>query len=273
LIFVECGKVTIFSSNGNTYPGFASLKKRIEANYGQNDDFILDTELVFSDEEGKPLPRAITNGIANRSLNGSNTGEMEARAVFYVFDQATITAIMDGDDTPYPKRTDHLTETMRDLSSIVELKQVPMTVCHAREEVDALYESAVLARKEGIMVKTLNHPYENKRSKHWCKLKREVEVDVEVIGVTPHKKKEGHIGSLIVTTSDGMITGGVGSGLSDEDRLMPPEHFIGSIQTCRIHDVSEKKGQFSFYLPRIVESRKDKQEADDSAKIFSMLGL
>lgn len=274
LIYIDSvydGIVEIFSSSGRPYPNFKQLKADILENARELEfkhPVFLDTELVFVDDEGEQLPREISNGLANRSLNGSNTDDVEEKGIFYCFDMMGEKALSEGDSISYDTRFQSLAFFLSDFNGSA-LELVPHQVCNTLHEVYESYDKAVEQRKEGIMVKTLNHPYEPKRSKHWCKIKRQYTISMEVVEVQEHKKKCGHIGALIVQSSDGKIKGKVGSGLNDEDRMNMD--FVGSIVEVKIHDLTVKKGEYSMYLPRFVEIRNDKEEADSSEKIFEML--
>lgn len=104
----------------------------------------------------------------------------------------------------------------------------------------------------------------------------EFECDLEIIGWKPHSKKEGQVGSIEVATSDAGIQGSVGSKIDDKLRVEMYEmamagELVGRICTIRIHDLTVKKGDFSIYLPRFIEFRDDKEEADSAKKVLDMV--
>lgn len=275
-VVVKGGVCTLFSSSGREFPGLQKLKDDIvqfgiDNNLG---DFSLDSELIFNDEDNLyPLPREISNGLANKALNGNLSKEQEERAVAWVFDRMAPDALLDGDPRPYTER--FLEAGL--VTDIPSIKLVSSFVMASRDAIQEFLDAAVERGEEGIMVKTMNHPYETKRSKHWVKLKKEYDVDLRVIAVKDHKKKEGMIGSLEVESEDGVIVGSVGSKLSNAQRKeLYQQHYeenkvVGSVYTIRIHCLTKKKGQISIYLPRVIERRFDKDEADSSQKIFDMV--
>lgn len=266
-------EVTVYSSSGKVYPNLAALKETIRDNRGR-EPFLLDGELVFSDEGGDILPRETSNGLANKSLNGNNPKEIEDRAVFYAFDMMDLDALDSGDDTPYSLRYDDL--ELHFFGGASNVRVLDFYTYHSWEEVDDHFKKAVAEGKEGIMVKSMDHPYEPKRSKHWVKLKKEFELDLVITGWEPHKKKEGWVGALTVESSDGVVKGNVGTGLDDNLRQTlfndaQNGKLEGRICTVRIHDLTKKKDQWNFYLPRLIEFRDDKEEADSFQKIMEMV--
>jgi ATP-dependent DNA ligase len=68
---------------------------------------------------------------------------------------------------------------------------------------------------EGVIAKRLDSPYEQKRSKHWLKMKCEVSQDFVVGGFTDPQGKRAGLGALLVGFYDGLdfvFAGKVGTG-------------------------------------------------------------
>lgn len=89
--------------------------------------------------------------------------------------------------------------------------------------------SAELARGwEGIYLKHISHiHYPGKRVKNAIKMKAHHTADVKCIGIEEGEGKyQGHIGSLICVDENG-IEVKVGSGLTDADRKLSDDYFIG----------------------------------------------
>lgn len=129
-------------------------------------------------------------------------------------------------------------------------------------------------KKEGTVLKEAEMPWGDNKTKKGVKLKNEFDVDLEVVGTTPHKKDPSLIGSLICRTRDGLLEVGVGSGLTDALRKKPSEYFIGQIITIKANDItkSETKELQSLFLPRLnykfVEIRKDKSIANSLEEVI-----
>lgn len=142
-----------------------------------------------------------------------------------------------------------------------------------KEAIDHFIEMR-LQKKEGTVLKEAKMPWGDNKTKKGVKLKNEFDVDLEVVGTTPHKKDPTLVGSLICRTRDGLLEVGVGSGLTDALRKKPAEYFIGQIITIKANDItkSETKELQSLFLPRLnykfVEVRMDKTKANSLEEVI-----
>lgn len=129
-------------------------------------------------------------------------------------------------------------------------------------------------KKEGTVLKEAKMPWGDNKTKKGVKLKNEFDVDLIVIGTTPHKKDPSLVGSFLCQTRDGLLEVGVGSGLTDALRKKPAEYFIGQIITIKANDItkSETKELQSLFLPRLnykfVEIRMDKTVANSLPEVI-----
>ncbi|QQG33554.1 DNA ligase [Pectobacterium phage PcCB7V] len=142
-----------------------------------------------------------------------------------------------------------------------------------KEAIDHFIEMR-LQKKEGTVLKEAKMPWGDNKTKKGVKLKNEFDVDLEVVGTTPHKKDPTLIGSLICRTRDGLLEVGVGSGLTDALRKKGAEYFVGQIITIKANDItkSETKELQSLFLPRLnykfVEIRMDKTKANSLEEVI-----
>ena len=105
--------------------------------------------------------------------------------------------------------------------------------------------------------------YVNNRSANLLKYKKVKTMDLRVIDIVPGTGKyEDMIGSLTCRDDENTILVNVGSGLSDEDRMMPDEYWKGNIVEVAYFDVckSDKKDYKSLRFPRLKGLREDKHE-------------
>lgn len=142
-----------------------------------------------------------------------------------------------------------------------------------KEAIDHFIEMR-LQKKEGTVLKEAKMPWGDNKTKKGVKLKNEFDVDLVVVGTTPHKKDPALIGSLICQTRDGLLEVGVGSGLTDALRKKPADYFVGQIITIKANDItkSETKELQSLFLPRLnykfVEIRMDKTKANSLEEVI-----
>jgi ATP-dependent DNA ligase len=132
------------------------------------------------------------------------------------------------------------------------------------EEANTFYQEMLARGEEGAILKFLDAPWEDKRSKFMIKLKEEKDIDAEVIDVIPHSKKAGWIGALRCKTRDGNVEFEVGSGFNDDDRQKDPSFYFGKIVQCKYNMLIQAKNRstYSLFLPVFQCVRFDKTEAN-----------
>ena len=159
---------------------------------------------------------------------------------------------------------------MEDVYNVQEtpdlVKILPAEMVADYQEAEELFNAALEAGEEGVIVKNGDSIWENKRSKYQVKMKAELEADLLVEDVIEGSGRiEGLVGSLSCTTKDGKLKVNVGSGLTDEDRKKSPDEFIGKIISVKYNEKIKDKNSdtFSLFLPIFQELRLDKSEADN----------
>lgn len=271
------GTIKIQSSSGRIYPNMTHLHDEIRflAAASGVEEIVLDGELLMVTEDGRMEKRELSNGKALKALGGNLPPEEEERFRLFMFDAILSEEVFSSGKDSRPIEERQAPIAAHEIASHYLIPVVGERV-ETLDEVWALYEKAVDEGREGIMVKSAGSIYEAKRSKFWVKIKKFFDVDLEVIGWEEHSKKADQVGALKVASSDGEIKGSVGSGLVDKGeesknryalfKLAQEGKLNGRIYTVRIHDLTEKDDDLSFYLPRIIEHRID-TDADSSQKI------
>ena len=129
--------------------------------------------------------------------------------------------------------------------------------------------------EEGSIIKNMDGTWEAKRSNDTIKLKEVLESELRVVASVYGINKYANLcGALECESEDGLVKVSVGTGLSDEMRReFAPEHafetIVGQIITVKHNGLitSKSNTHASLYLPRFVEVRYDKDEADTITKI------
>ena len=259
---VKDGKCEFRSRNGKEIQLLGYLEQEfISIADGQN--LVFDGELLVNDK-GIILDRQTGNGILNKAVKGTISID-EARKV-----HATIWDVINYDT--FKKGEGKLTyhsrfSTLENMSLPNKIHLVESKVVASLEEAQAIFEEYLTQGQEGIILKDMTGIWQDKRVKTQIKFKAELDCDLRVVGVQPGTGKyEGMVGALLCESSDGVIKVDAGSGLSDEDRKRTD--YIGKIVAVTYNArIKNKQGEESLFLPRLIEVREDKSEADSSERI------
>ena len=121
---------------------------------------------------------------------------------------------------------------------------------------------AVAAGFEGIMIKSLDAPYECRRSTFWMKLKPTITVDLNIVGFEEGTgRNQGRLGAIICEGDDNgrRICVNVGSGLSDVNRdeyWSARDQLLGDVVEVEADAVTQNQdGTYSLRFPRFVRFR------------------
>jgi hypothetical protein len=217
------------------------------------------------------MDRQSGNGILNKAIKGTISDDEAKMIRATIWDYIPLEHFANGVySVPYCSRFKLLGSAFdripkREMVSLVETKEVG-----GLEEAWTIFEQYLTQGQEGIILKTFNGKWENKRSKSQIKFKAELDCDLVVTDyVYGTGKYEGVLGALICQTSDGLLSVGIGSGFTDEQRkLLTPKNTIGKVVAVRYNSlIKNKNGERSLFLPRILEIREDKDKADSLKEI------
>ena len=156
-----------------------------------------------------------------------------------------------------------------------------ISIAHTKEfdDIDSVIEfnyQTIRKGLEGIIVKNKKGYWSAKRSNDTLKMKEELESELLVLDIQEGQGKyKGKCGALLCSSADGKVVVSVGTGLNDAQREAfkpnnPDDKFIiiGQIITVRHNGIIQNaSGSYSLYLPRFVEIRQDRNEADTLDKI------
>ena len=262
---VRDNKCEFRSRNGKEIHLLGNLEQEF-INYANGMDCVFDGELLVVDND-KILNRQTGNGILNKAVKGTISEAEAAMVRAQIWDFIPYIYFTDGyDPTPYNDR--YLRLTNMKLSGKVSL--VPTYVASDINVARERFEHFFSQGEEGTILKDLNAPWEDKRSKHQIKFKGELECDLKVVGVEEGTGKYvGKLGALICESEDGVIKVNVGSGFSDEDReTIKEQDVIGKVVAIKYNArIRSKSEDESLFLPMFLEIREDKDKADSSGSI------
>ena len=231
-----------------------------------DNDYCYNGELLVI-EDGNVLPRELGNGVLNSVLKGGSFAENQ-RPLYYIWDKIPVDKAVPGGKykTAYK---DRFASVEKIVGKYVDV--IPTRIVYSLEEAFEHYIELTSRGIEGTIIKNPNAIWEDKTSKDQIKLKIEAEVDLIVRGFNPgNGKNESTFGSIAVESSCGKLRVNV-SGISDAERVRiyseKDEWIDKKIVTVKANSVLESGEYASLFLPRLVEERLDKTDADDLEKI------
>jgi DNA ligase-1 len=229
---------------------------------------------VFFDGELTDLNRKSVSGKVTQILKGTAPDNIDKEFIFNVFDIEKSEVLKLGKGTiPFTKRRQELEFLSSFLSPTGPVKLARQWVVDSFEETQSIYGLIISMGGEGVILKPGDHVYECKRSKSWVKLKQIQDCDLEITGWYPGEgKREGFIGGFICTDASRTLEVKIGSGFTDLDLKtlsLNPDQWIGKVAAVQFNEpITDKFGNRSLFLPRFIEIRTDKNQADDMTSFF-----
>lgn len=262
-------KISFHSRNGKQFDFLGNLEEEFKELAGY-EELVFDGEIWVDDGRGKPLPRKIGNGICSKALKGTISEAEAALIRVTLWDRIPFDKWKAGlDTTPLSERTTLLEDGIKSLSNN-KIQMIKYDIVENIEEAQEIFRGYLAQKEEGIILKKMSAPWEDKRSKHFLKFKAERDADLRCIGWKfGNGKNINKVGKLLLTTSDGEIETWCGSGMSDEDREKPGDWYLDKIVEIvyneRIKSSGDKKE--SLFLPIFITVREDKDVANSSKEL------
>lgn len=257
------GHVYVYSRNGklmNMHGRFKSLLTK------SVDDVVIDGELLVYDHKSELLDRKTGNGILHKAVVGTITSEETRQVMVSAWDAIPYEHWIRGEcDIPYEKRILALHDMVQGWSVG---HYVPVKLVNNMEEAEKYYHYMLSVGSEGIILKNINHPWEDKRTRNCVKMKPVEEIDLKIVEVVEGEGKyKGMFGKFECEDKNGTIRVGVGTGYSDKQRKDLWEirkTLIGKICSVKYNTIITRKDKDikSLFLPVFVEIRDDKDTPD-----------
>lgn len=243
-------------------------------------DFVVHGEGLVLNEDGTDyLDRKTGNGIISKAIKGTISEEEASRIHLKVWDVMPLEAWRSKKcDFPYEMRRAKIHAIVDELAS-PKIAYIDSKEVENIHEAYRFFEAMTDMGREGAIIKNLDGIWKSSSSgsKDCVKMKKKDPADLLCTGTYPFKQAyvmrgdvkvdtSNWIGGLNLESADGKIKVNSGSGLSDEDRQLPPEFYIGKIIAEEYNEIitAKNKDGFSLFLPIFIEARDpaDKDEAD-----------
>lgn len=263
---VRSGKVEYRSRNGKELQLLGNLDDDFIKMAGDI-DCVFDGELLVVDD-GIILNRQTGNGILNKANKGTISEVEAAKVRATIWDCIPYLYFIEGHYANGYGRRYSLLESLVELGAPEKVSIVETWEVENYEEAQTLFQQLMERGEEGIILKDKNSPWEDKRSKGQIKFKGELECDLKIVGIKPHKKHPEWLGSVECESADGVIKVNVGSGFDEDARKVLGEEIVGKIVAVKYNmRIKDKNGIESLFLPIVLEIREDKTVADNSGDI------
>lgn len=267
--YYATGDVEFLSRNGNPMDlsHFSELVADIKSHFTPGTQ--THGELLV-ERDGEILPREIGNGILNSVSQGGEFAENE-KPVFMVWDHIDLSyAVPKNKGTvPYSERYQRLITA---LAGAEYVKVIETKIVYSVDEALEFYVEQLEKGLEGAVIKHPAGVWMDTTSKFQVKLKLVVDADLEIVEFTPGKNKNAKtFGAIRCRSSDSLVWVNV-SGFKDAERLsifQQRDELIGKIISIQFNGLllSKTTKPHSLFLPRFIEIRHDKDEADTLERI------
>jgi hypothetical protein len=261
---VRDGKCEFRSRNGKEVNLLGCLEQEF-IHIADGKSVVFDGELLVESTTGV-ADRQTGNGILNKAVKGTISIKEAALVRATVWDMIPYDKFISGSDsTPYLVRYGRL----ESLALPTKIRLVEHTIVQDYEEAEIIFKRYLDQGQEGIILKDLNGPWEDKRAKHQIKFKGELECDLKIVGLQEGTGKyAGMLGAVLCESADGIVKTSVGSGFSDDQRKTLGPEIIGKVMAIKYNmRIRNKQGEESLFLPIVLEIREDKTVADSSQDI------
>ena len=264
VLAVVSGNVcTLYSRNGKEFENFPQIsdaildhRRAFQYGRGTGGHFVLDGEIV-----GESFQKLMKQ--AHRKSDAKTDG-----MVFHIFDIIPLDALKEGHcNMQQYKRLAWLDSARAQLEETNCLRIMPglevdLDTAEGHDVMRRFAEASVEQGYEGIMIKSMDAPYECKRSDFWLKWKPTITVDLSIVGFEEGTgRNQGRLGAIICEGEDNgrTIRVNVGSGLSDADRdeyWNSRDQLVGHLVEIQADAVTQNQdGSYSLRFPRFLRFR------------------
>jgi DNA ligase-1 len=263
LAVVSGNSCVLYSRNGKEFENFPQVaeaildnRKAFQYGRGTGGHFVLDGEIV-----GETFQKLMKQ--AHRKSDAKTDG-----MVYHIFDIIPLDALKEGHcNLQQYKRIEWL-ESARsilmetDCLRIMNGLNVDLDSAEGHDVMRRFAEDSVAQGFEGIMIKSMDAPYECKRSDFWMKWKPTISVDLNIVGFEEGTgRNKDRLGAIICEGNDNdrRIRVNVGSGFSDALRneyWANRDDLLGHLVEVQADAVTQNQdGTYSLRFPRFLRFR------------------
>ena len=263
LAVIDGNSITLYSRNGKVFENFPQIEDAIRENRkafqwgrGTGGRFVLDGEVV-----GETFQKLMKQ--AHRKSDARTDG-----MVYHIFDIIPLESLQEGHCNIQQYKRIEWIESERDrlletpCLRIMNGLDVDLDTAEGHDIMRRFAEDSVTQGFEGIMIKSMDAPYECRRSDFWMKWKPTITVDLEIVGFEQGTgRNENRLGAIICEGEDNdrRIHVNVGSGFSDtlrDEYWTSRDQLLGHLVEVQADAVTQNQdGTYSLRFPRFLRFR------------------
>jgi DNA ligase-1 len=216
----------------------------------------------------KILSRKEGNGIINSCVQGTANQEDAKCVAIKLWDAVPYANFFKGAcNIAYSKRLRRVQNFVQYMNQPELISMIETKMVYSKKEADQFYKRMRAESKEGAICKKKDTKWKDHTSPDMIKLKNVSDAELIIVGWERGKKGtrfENCMGSLLCESSCGKLRVSVGTGFTDSDREQDWGLSMGKIVTVLYESVIKDKNKdslYSLYLPRFLELRNDRNEA------------
>ncbi len=172
-------------------------------------------------------------------------------------------------------------ERFKKVNSISKLTNkiviVESRLVKTKQDIVEYFNEVLSNGEEGLIIKSLNKEYKDGKPNFQVKYKLTYQCELRIKGFVSgaiNSKYENTLGALCCESEDGLIKTKL-SGMSDELREIlwdSKDEYLNKIIEIECSGISKAKGSdsFSFFFPRFIGFRDDKDKADTYEEILAI---
>ena len=262
-VLALCSKnrVTLYSRNGKQFENFPDIEAQLDRikhriSLETKGPFVLDGEIVGESFQALMKQAQRKDNVKTKDMT------------YYIFDVIPLADFERGFwNAQQHKRTQILEVNKAEIEAEANLRLMPgmdvdLGTAQGQDVMRRFADDAVVAGYEGIMIMSVDAPYECRRSSFWTKWKPVMTVDLNIVGFEEGTgRNAGRLGAIICegVDNDRDIRVNVGSGLSDENRdeyWHSRDDLVGRVVEVAADAVTQNQdGTYSLRFPRFVRFR------------------
>lgn len=225
-----------FTRNGKKYESCPHISEILKPLFNKHPKWVVDGEIYTHD---KPFEK-IMSLVRKTKPTAEDLEESKKIIQFHIYD-----GIVDDKNLGYTERFEIIKkEILFLIGKSKSLAFVESIVGNSHEDIEKYHNQFVSEGFEGIMIRVIGSPYENKRSVNLLKFKKFIDKEFEIVDIVEGVgNRSGMAGALMVKTSDGKIFNSGIKGGEDYYRelLKNKKKLIGKLATIRYQNLSDKE--------------------------------